>query len=156
MQTIQAVLITLLLALAVKQLSYALMQGSWFDPLRKRIRAGMRDGRPGLVTLSELFSCKLCMTMQVSLWFIMIPTFVVAMYADVAHSTLGVGSYVGATLTLLFSFLYAMGVSGMALGLWIYLEYPAKRYEALALELSEARETIADLQAALEIDQPAT
>ncbi len=156
MQTIQAVLVTVLLALAVKQLSYALMQGSWFEPLRRRIRTEMRAGRPGFTTLSELFTCKLCMTMQTSLWFVMIPSFGIAINAGIVHTILETGVWASAMITFLACFLYAIGVSGIALGLWIYLEYPAKRYEDIVLELNEARETIADLQAALEIDQPAT
>lgn len=146
--------VTLLLALAVKQLSYALMQGSLFEPLRRYIRDGMRRDQRGFEILSELISCKLCMTMQVSLWFVMIPVVVAATYADLARAHLGstTGPAMAVGFVVLGSFLYSTAVSALALGLWIHLEYPAKRYEQCAFELEEARRTIEDLQAVLQIE----
>lgn len=149
-----AIFITFLLALAVKQLSHALVQGSLFEPLRKYLRARMRERVFGFETLSELFSCKLCMTMQVSLWSVLIPAAIAGHMGGAARMLLSdtASTFMVSMYLVLGSFMYAMAVSGIALGLWILLEYPAQRYEETALALQEARETIADLEAQLSID----
>lgn len=146
-------IITLLLALAVKQLSHALMQGSLFDPLRDYVRTLMRRGVWGFETISELMSCKLCTTMQFSLWCVSVPVFALGAHFGVAMQLLGTHAspLLAWSLLILGSFLYGMAVSGIALGFWNFLEYPAKRYEDTAFKLREAERTIADLEAAVDV-----
>ena len=146
-----AVLVTSVLSMAVKQLSYALMQGSLFQPLHRSVRQRMRRGVPGFQTLSELLSCKLCTSMQMSIWFVMIPAIVLGHHFGLSHMVLGADASptLAVAFLILGSFLYAMGISGIALGLWIYLEYPAARYEEVELKLRAAEETIEELEAEL-------
>jgi hypothetical protein len=135
-----AIAISILVALAVKQIAYALMQGSLFDPLRRLIRRKMNEGVFGFETLNELFTCELCMTMQVSLWLVLIPATLVSYQYHLTD-----------LVTLIWvNFVYAMGISGIALGAWRFLEYPAKRYRNVAFELGEAQQTIRLLRSELE------
>lgn len=154
MTTTQAVLIlvsgtlvTLLLSLAVKQMSYALTSGSVFDPLRRSLQWGMHKGIWGFETLSELFSCKLCMTMQVSIWSIGIPLVLAELYVGFGRNFLNefMPVYAAWAFFVLVAFLFSMAISGIALGLWIFLEYPAKRYEDAAYKLQLAEQRVADL-----------
>jgi len=152
-KTFNAILLTVLLALAVKQLSYALMQGSVFQPLREYVRTKMRQGAWGFETLNELLTCKLCTTMEVSLWCVTLPMVALGAHFDAAADLLGAHSspLLLWGLLILGSFLYGMAVSGLALGLWNLLEYPAKRYEDVAFKLREAERTITELERVLEL-----
>ena len=60
-------------AIAVKQAAYILMHGSIFESLRNWIYSKMEDEVFGFEKLNELFTCKVCMTTQVSIWLISVP-----------------------------------------------------------------------------------
>lgn len=149
---IEFVLVTALLALAIKQLSYALYSGSVFEPLRSEVGRRMHRGDFGFNTLNQLLTCKLCVSMQMSLWFVTLPMLVIGLRTDALHFLFsGIALPVDTVVMIVLgSFLYGMAISGMGLGLWIFLEYPAKRFEETALRLHVAQQTIADLEALLE------
>ena len=130
---------------AIQQLSQALLTGSLFIPLRRAILSRMKRSVPGFWTLNEVFTCKLCMSMQMSLWFVFIPH-IVAMYkTDLPSYVAGI---TGMSLTLtnglliLGTFLYAIGISGLARTLLIRLDFTEKRFEGLAMELTKTQEAL--------------
>ena len=149
-----------LLSLAVKQLSYALAKGSLFEPLRQSIRDAMLDGVFGMKTINELFTCRLCMTMQVSVWVVMVPVFILCHYTDPVSGTFSVEAPAAVKLVLHFmgSFLYAFAVSALALKLWNDLEMPVEQFEQMRIDLGAAASRIALLEqenAALRAKKPA-
>jgi len=152
------------LGLAVRQLAFALLKGSIFQPLRDYIRIGQREGRFGFGKLNQLFTCQLCMSMQCSIWTVALPLIIVGYLAGV---TVWVPSVVGhfADAALWFTgawhpvlgwfvlllgvFMYAMAVSGVALGFYNRIEYSATRYEVLLGKFDSAKAEIEGLRLAL-------
>lgn len=153
-----ATLVSILLALAIKQVSEALIYGSVFKSVRRFIKQNERQGIFGFGVLNDIFSCKLCMTMQVSLWVVALPLFIGGNYFNVLFEAVGERAS-WATVEVFFLlgvFLYAMATSSIALALWNFFDYPAKRYEDLVERMREANRTIEDLRAnTLQSDTPA-
>ncbi len=135
--------ITWIVAVAIKQLGFALVKGSLFHGLRAGFtRRARAPGFRGFVytKLSELVTCRLCMTMQLSIWLVILPSAALGLAIDLVPTLLVRGGFELASvpavaLQLLASVLYGFGVSGLSLLLWNRHEYPVKRYETAVTEL---------------------
>ncbi len=142
-----ALFVTALLALAVKQLAMALMHGSVFDGLRRAVHKRMEQRVPGFLALNQLMTCKLCLSMNVSLWVVVLPAAAIGI-------TTNVGALIGLTSSsaftafsiILASFLYGMAVSGLAKAFWNFLEFPESRYQKCASDLTDANDAAEDLR----------
>jgi len=157
------------LGLAIRQLAFALLKGSAFQGLRELIRSKMRGGAFGFEKLNELFTCQLCMTMQCSNWSIALPLVIIGYLAGVTvwFPDVIVGYFADAAswftpawhpilgwfVLLLGVFMYAMAVSGVALGFYNFFEYPAARYEQAKLDLDDAAREIRELRDLLSPDR---
>ncbi len=107
-------------AIAVKQAAYILMHGSIFESLRNWIYSKMEDEVFGFEKLNELFTCKVCMTTQVSIWLISVPL----MFSGLLPSM----SLIGMMAVFL---CVAFAVSGLAVLFWNLFEYKVQKFEEL-------------------------
>lgn len=131
---------TVLLALAVKQVSYSIESGSIFGSLRIVIRRGSANDSRAFRILEQLITCKLCLTMQVSIWMVGVPLLLLGSVPGWASNFLGVfpDTLAEWTIYTLACFIYAIAISGLALAVWNYLEYPVKRFEDTLFRAEEA------------------
>lgn len=136
--------VTILLSLAIKQLSYAIFNGSLFEPLRSYVTNKTEEGVQGFRVINQLLTCRLCISMQTSIWFVMIPIIATHYSTNIFQIMFGATDdiRVPVILVIVASFLYAMAVSALALGLWIFLEYPADRYQAVKSQLAAAERAL--------------
>lgn len=131
------VVITSLWALAVKQVAYALKDGSVFQWLRSFIYRGSEKGWLGFFTLNQLFTCKLCMSVQVSLWLVFLPALKLVWDNNLLQGISG-----SLWMVALIVAIYALAISGIAQGLWTWLEFPEYRYRAADFEVAELRKLL--------------
>lgn len=131
------VVITSLWALAVKQVAYALKDGSVFQWLRSFIYRGSEKGWLGFFTLNQLFTCKLCMSVQVSLWLVFLPALKLVWDNNLLQGISG--SWWMVTLIV---GIYALAISAIAQGLWTWLEFPEYRYQAANFEVIRLRKLV--------------
>jgi hypothetical protein len=102
------------------------------------------QGVRGFRILNQLLTCRLCVSMQTSIWFVMIPI-IATHYSTNIFQLMFIDTHdirVPVILVIVTSFLYAMAISALALGLWILLEYPADRYQAVKSQLAAAERTL--------------
>lgn len=90
--------------------------------------------------LKELFECDLCMTTQVSIWFVAVPTTIVVWTTHVVRYAFGYSGFGELMLVLLAGFLVAMAVSGVGRFLIYALDFPRKATEELTRYISETIE----------------
>ncbi len=134
-----AVAASLLAGLAVEQAARILMQGSIFESMREviadratQIRYFGCSAVPVEPTwfdtkLHELISCNLCLTTQISIWFVAMPATILAWIY---------GPFKGlANLWLIFPFLgVAFAVSAIAMLVWNLTDYGPARYREMTQE----------------------
>lgn len=108
-------------AVSVKHISYILMHGSVFNGLRKIIRKRAQDKKFGFAKLNQLFTCKVCMNTQMSIWCVALP---VAFSGILPHELLEYPS-----LGILFFLILIFSVSGLAVLFWNISEYQVLEFE---------------------------
>jgi len=121
----------IVLGLAVKQISYVLVYGSIFDWIRRLAKQGMESGVPGARKLRELFTCTLCVTTQLAIWLIGLPTGYEVFTHEAAlplHPAALIGRLIYAIAA---GAIAAFAVGGVATKLMVKTEYPPKRYNDL-------------------------
>jgi len=155
--------------LAVRQIAYILMFGSVFEWLRYGIiKRQLKRAESGLAKwfwgkAHELFTCNLCMTAQISIWFCAVPT-TIAIHLRFHHpfeqllvTELPLVVEVG--LALFAGFMIAMAMAATALGMWNALSYLPKRltaeqkYYAQAAKLGhrvQTAETVAKVETTID------
>lgn len=153
-----AILVGLFVAgLAVRQIAYILMHGSIFAPLRERIGLWMDEGNLLAEKLNELFTCKVCMTAQMAIWTVALPTTLSITLARHPLRTLlgnGLSWSSEVWLTLLAGFLLAMAVAAVAVGCWNLIEFLPNKQEAIRRRHEqELRQVRRDAIAALDEQQ---
>jgi hypothetical protein len=156
-----AVVLVFAAALAVKHMAYILINGNVFQEVRtyfdlRSQHSRTAAGRKVMRKLYVLFSCNLCMTAQLSIWTIAVPT------AVVAHYRFGnaVEHYVGTDLPPALewlvgvgaTFLFAMVVAALAMIWWRVAEFPQEYIQAqMALREQELELARAKLAAGKQI-----
>jgi hypothetical protein len=120
-------------SLAIKHMSFVIVNGSIFNPIRDSLKRGFRDGVFGAETLHELFTCTLCMTTQLSIWLVGVPATMLVLFGNLGlilplfpTDTLRVVLY-----ALAFGTSAGFGVGGLATILMTRSEHPPQRYLAL-------------------------
>ncbi len=126
-------------ALAVKHMAYILINGNIFQELRTYFLTSSeesvgRSRRKFFRKMYVLFSCNLCMTMQLAFWVIAIPTAVVIHFKYPSPlewwSAVSLPNYLELPLTGLAVFLFSVVVAALAMTWWRILEYPQELIEA--------------------------
>lgn len=138
----------LVFGLAVRQIAYILMHGSLFEGLRCTIQEKMESENWFFEKLNELFTCKVCMTAQVAIWFVGIPLMVLAVFrSDTTLLLLAMAPLLMIPMFLLGAFLLAMAVAAVALLFWDFIEFRSKKFETLRRnykeQIRELREQLA-------------
>ncbi len=131
MQTFWLVLSALVVfGLAVRQAAYILMFGSIFEDLRHGIEE-RTDSSVLFQKLNELFTCKVCMTAQVSIWLVALPvTTIAAMRFHAIRFIIGSAPWpVGIPVFLIAVFVIAMAVAAAAVLFWDIIELRRKKFE---------------------------
>jgi hypothetical protein len=118
-------------AFAIKQMSYIIVNGSIFNWIRDGFKRGMRDNVPGSETLHALFTCTLCMTTQLSLWLVTLPTLVVLFVGVVDLQFLPAEGIARFLYTVGFGLMLGFGVGGLATIFMTRTEYPPTKYQRL-------------------------
>jgi hypothetical protein len=160
----------LVFGLAIRQISFILMFGSVFEWLRYGvIKRQMKLAKSGLAKMfwgkaHELFTCNVCMTAQISIWFCAIPT-TIAIHFRFRHPAeqllaTNLSLFVEIGIALFMGFMIAMAVAAVALGLWNALSYLPKRLTAEQKYYDQAAkvghriqtaETVAQVNSTIEI-----
>ncbi|MFC1598820.1 hypothetical protein ACFL2U_02325 [Patescibacteria group bacterium] len=160
----------LVFGLAVRQISFILMFGSVFDWLRYGvIKRQMKRAESGFAKqfwgkANELFTCNVCMTAQISIWFCALPT-TIAIHLRFRHPAeqllaTNLPLVVEIGLALFMGFMISMSVAAVALGLWNALSYLPKRLTAEQKYYDQAAkhgtriknaETVATVETAVEL-----
>ncbi len=127
-----------LFSLAVKQISFILINGSIFEPFRRKINKKFNSSKNGFTKsfwkkINELLACNLCLTAQVSIWVIAMPFFTV-LYLNNHHFLINyfdlkIDYLWEISFNLFVIFIFSMAVSALAYGFWILLEYPYRKIE---------------------------
>jgi len=153
----------LIMGLAVRQISFILMFGSIFEWLRYGvIKRQMKRAKSGLAKmvwgkLHELFTCNVCMTAQVSIWFCALPT-TVAIHLRFRHPAeqllaTNLPMVVEIGIALFAGFMIAMSMAAVALGIWNALSYLPKRLTAEQQYYVQAAKTGHRVQTAETVSQ---
>lgn len=149
--------LVVLLALAVKHVTMILLEGSIFGGLRSAIRIRMEGGSRSFRQLHELFSCRLCMSTQVSMWFVGVPTLLI-LHRRGLKILLHAGiSPVEAWITLLLGgFLWAMAIASVAYFLLQYAEFHPRRFRRMQQDYEEQLQALRGMLQNGEAAQPVT
>lgn len=121
--------------LADKSIAYILMRGSIFEWLRQAIEQRKDRGSWLFSKLYDLFSCNLCMTAQVAIWFFAVPLAIVTWGLHPLRYLLSeeMSLVTEVFLTFFTGFLLAMAIAAVAKAMWEAFEYLPARAEAEAL-----------------------
>jgi len=127
METIILIIVLILLPLAVKEISFILMHGSIFESLRVKTVKWK--------SLEKLFSCHLCMTAQVSIWFVTMPLFFILFLHNhhflMNNFNLNADCLVEEIFVNVFAcFMFTMGIACLAKFFWDATEYLPQKLKA--------------------------
>lgn len=127
-------------ALAVKHISFILIVGSIFEPMRRKIQKNFnwtdkKVHKFFLGKINELLSCNLCLTAQVSIWFIAVP-FYLFLYTSNHHFLVDVFNFkieifLEIFLNFLVVFLFSMAIASLAYVFWTISEYLPKKLKIM-------------------------
>jgi len=128
--------IFVMVAIAVKQIAFILKYGSIFDGMRDSIRNRAQNSsrkivRSFWIKIDQLFSCNLCLTAQVSIWFTTIPISII-LFTNDPHFFMGVLDLrINLTIEILMDvwimFMFTMFMAGLAYMMWNLFEYLPKK-----------------------------
>lgn len=113
------------LGVYIKGVSFILLHGSIFEPLRRSIN------KSGIRLLKDLFDCPLCMTAQTAFWLAVLPLCVVLFLSDhhflVNLFDLSLDIYEEVFLNIFAIFLYSITIGTIAKYIWDLSEYLPKK-----------------------------